>query len=88
MKILAFSDLHRDRAAAEAIVSASADADLVIGAGDFATMGLGYDDTLEPLRKLRAPLVVVAGNHDSLDALRTACADWTARPAAAQRWWR
>jgi uncharacterized protein len=76
MKLLAFSDLHRDTAAAEAIVAASANADVVIGAGDFATMGQGLDDTISILRRITVPVVLVAGNHDSLDDLRAACAGW------------
>lgn len=36
MKILAFSDLHCDEEAANRIVTAALEADLVIGAGDFA----------------------------------------------------
>jgi len=52
VRILAFSDLHRDRDAAEAIANASADADLVVGAGDFATMGRGHADTLDVLRDI------------------------------------
>ena len=77
MRLLAFSDLHRDTAAALAIVSASANADLVIGAGDFATMGQGLDDTISILRAITAPVVLVAGNHDSLGDLRSACSSWT-----------
>ena len=37
VKFLCFSDLHRDAAAAKKIVDLSSDADIVIGAGDFAT---------------------------------------------------
>ena len=36
MKILAFSDLHLDEAAADAILAVADRADIVIGAGDFA----------------------------------------------------
>ena len=73
MRILAFSDLHRDRAAAERVVAASPQADVVVGAGDFATMGQGLDDCLVVLQQIRAPLVIVAGNHEALDPLRSAC---------------
>ena len=38
MKLLAFSDLHVDVAAARALVESGRVADLVIGAGDFAQM--------------------------------------------------
>lgn len=76
MKILAFSDLHRDRAAARAIVDASGDADVVVGAGDFGTRGEGTTDTLEILRETEVPTVLVSGNHDDLAALQGFCADW------------
>jgi uncharacterized protein len=76
MRILAFSDLHRDAAMAETIVSASRDADVVVGAGDFASCGLGLEDTLTILRRMPVPFVLVPGNHDDLRELRAACADW------------
>ncbi|HYI31739.1 MAG TPA: metallophosphoesterase [Bradyrhizobium sp.] len=76
MKILAFSDLHRDAATAEAIVNESRGADVVVGAGDFASCGLGHEDTLDVLRRIAVPFVLVPGNHDDLGALRAACADW------------
>jgi Icc-related predicted phosphoesterase len=73
MRILAFSDLHRNRDAAQMIVEASREADVVVGAGDFATKGLGLSDTVELLRAIAAPMVLVAGNHDSLTELQDAC---------------
>ena len=76
MKILAFSDLHRDAAMAEAVVRESHNADVVVGAGDFATRGLGLEDTLPILRRMAVPFVLVPGNHDDVSELRSACADW------------
>ena len=73
MKILAFSDLHRNTEAAREIVDASRDADVVVGAGDFATQGVGLSDTIDMLRAVTAPMVLVAGNHDDLNELRDAC---------------
>jgi len=52
MKILAFSDVHCGFAACNAIVAAAAEADLVIGAGDFAQRREGLAETmaiLEPI---------------------------------------
>lgn len=72
VRILAFSDLHRDQAAARAITSAAESADVVVGAGDFATLGSGLADTLDILFAITAPLIMVAGNHDDLDQLRIA----------------
>lgn len=76
MKILAFSDLHRDRTAARAIVDASVDADIVVGAGDFGTRGEGTNETLEILRETAIPIVLVSGNHDDFGSLQSFCADW------------
>jgi Icc-related predicted phosphoesterase len=72
MRIIAFSDLHRDQAASRAIVAASTEADVVVGAGDFATHGAGIDETLGILGGIKVPLVLVAGNHDDLSDLRAA----------------
>lgn len=79
MRILAFSDLHRDAAMAEAIVNESRGADVVVGAGDFASCGLGHEDTMNVLRRMMVPFVLVPGNHDDFGALRAACAE---RPLA------
>lgn len=76
MRILAFSDLHRDRDAARAIADASQGADVVVGAGDFATRGVGLPDTIALLRDITKPTVLVAGNHDDVAELRIACRDW------------
>jgi uncharacterized protein len=73
MRILAFSDLHRDKDVAHAIVQASRAADVVVGAGDFATKGVGLADTIDILRDLAIPTVLVAGNHDNPAALQDAC---------------
>ncbi len=78
MRLLAFSDLHRDVAKAELIAAASASADVVVGAGDFATMGMGLADTLGILRRVTVPVLLVCGNHESLADLREACAGWAA----------
>lgn len=78
MKILAFSDLHRDLAATRTIVDASADADLLVGAGDFGTRGEGTTDTLAILRAVEVPIVLVSGNHDTFADLQGFCADWDA----------
>ncbi|GHF37603.1 metallophosphoesterase family protein [Seohaeicola zhoushanensis] len=72
MKILAFSDLHMARARARDIVAASAEADLVIGAGDFCNMRQGIDEAMAMLAGITRPFVLVPGNAESLDELRGA----------------
>lgn len=72
MKILAFSDLHLGHARAAALVRASRDADLVIGAGDFCNARKGLDEAMEMLEGVAAPFVVVPGNAESDEELRAA----------------
>ncbi|QFT79467.1 Calcineurin-like phosphoesterase superfamily domain protein [Roseovarius sp. THAF27] len=72
MKILAFSDLHLARARATEIVASSAEADLVIGAGDFCNHRAGLDEAMEMLSGIVAPIVAVPGNAESLDELTSA----------------
>ena len=72
MKVLAFSDLHLSRGRAAALVEASREADLVIGAGDFCNMREGLSDAMALLEGLQGPCVVVPGNCESADELRAA----------------
>ncbi len=76
MKILAFSDLHRDRKQAEKLVALADGADVVIGAGDFASVRLGLRKAIEPLREIEKPTVLVPGNNETLDELLQECRDW------------
>jgi Icc-related predicted phosphoesterase len=76
VKLLAFSDLHRDKDCAERLVEMSAEADIVVGAGDFATMRLGLERTIETLSAITVPTVLVPGNAESDTELWRACADW------------
>lgn len=76
MRILAFSDIHRDVERARHIVAASADADIVIGAGDFAICGEGSLDTLHVLKDCRCDVIIVHGNHDDPNEMAEFCAEW------------
>lgn len=58
------------------IVDASEDADIVIGAGDFAIRGEGMSETLEILRKCLAPVILVHGNHDDPIEVSQCCESW------------
>ena len=78
MKLLAFSDLHRDLDQAAELVAMSAEADAVIGAGDFASVHEGLGETIEALAGIEAPTVLVPGNNETEDALREAAAGWEA----------
>ncbi len=78
MKLLAFSDLHRDLEQGAELVAMAADADVVIGAGDFASIHEGLEDTIGALSEITTPTVLVPGNNETADALRAAAADWDA----------
>jgi Icc-related predicted phosphoesterase len=78
MRILAFSDLHRDLDQAARLVEMSADADAVIGAGDFASVHEGLAEAIDALAAIEAPTVLVPGNNETDEALRDAAAAWPA----------
>jgi Icc-related predicted phosphoesterase len=78
VKLLAFSDLHRNLDQAEMLAERSADADVVIAAGDFASVHEGLEETIGALRGISVPTVVVPGNNETEDALRAACEGWDA----------
>ena len=76
MKLLLFSDLHRDRDAAARLVDLSADADVMVGAGDFAIKREGLADTIDILKSATCPAIVVPGNGESIEELTEACRGW------------
>jgi Icc-related predicted phosphoesterase len=76
VKLLAFSDLHRDLDQAGELVERSSDADVVIAAGDFASVHEGLEETIDALRPISAPTILVPGNNETEDALRSACEGW------------
>ena len=78
MKLLAFSDLHRDLGQAAKLVEMAADADVVIGAGDFASVHEGLGETIEALAAIETPTVLIPGNNETEQALREAAANWSA----------
>jgi len=76
VKLLAFSDLHRDLGQAATLVEMSAEADVVIGAGDFASVHEGLEETIGALAAIEKPTVLVPGNNETEEALREAAAGW------------
>jgi Icc-related predicted phosphoesterase len=76
MRILAFSDLHTSLDDAARLAAASAHADLVIGAGDFASVHSGLEPTIEALSAIERPVLLVPGNNETEAALRDACGGW------------
>ena len=77
MKLLAFSDLHRDQDRAKRLVELAREADVVLGAGDYATMRMGLEGTIDTLSAIAAPTVLVPGNAESDTELWQACTDWS-----------
>jgi Icc-related predicted phosphoesterase len=78
VRLLAFSDLHRDLGQATELVSMASEADVVIGAGDFASVHEGLEETIGALSAIETPTVLVPGNNETEDALRAATTDWSA----------
>ena len=72
MKVLAFSDLHRDLDAAASLVERSGEAGLVVGAGDFASIHEGLQETVDALAGIDRTVTFVPGNNETTDALREA----------------
>jgi Icc-related predicted phosphoesterase len=74
--MLAFSDVHRDERQAARLAEMSADVDVVIGAGDFASIHRGLEQLIDMLVVIEKPTVLVPGNNETEDALREACGGW------------
>jgi hypothetical protein len=56
--VLAFSDLHRDLDGGRRLARRAAGADLVIGAGDFATFHRGLEETIAVLSGIEVRTLV------------------------------
>jgi Icc-related predicted phosphoesterase len=75
MKIIAFSDIHTDMHAIGKIHAMSDDADVLIGAGDFANMRRGLQAPIDAIANINKPTILVHGNAESEDELRAATAN-------------
>jgi Icc-related predicted phosphoesterase len=78
MRLLAFSDVHRDLTQARRLVDRAEDVDVVAAAGDFASVHRGLDELIVVLAAIETPTVLVAGNNETDAALRAACEGWRA----------
>jgi Icc-related predicted phosphoesterase len=76
VRLLAFSDLHTDLDQAQRLVESSRRVDAVVGVGDFASVHSRLAETIEVLRAIDAPTVLVPGNNETEEALRRACEGW------------
>ncbi|MEM9083401.1 MAG: metallophosphoesterase family protein [Planctomycetota bacterium] len=73
MKLFAFSDIHRDLEAVRAIGERAFDADILVGAGDFATMRQGLQPVIDAIADLGVRTLLVHGNGESAEELAQAC---------------
>jgi uncharacterized protein len=78
MRLLAFSDVHRDDRTARRLADMASDADVVVAAGDFADLHIGLDKLIDMLVVIETPTVLVPGNNETEEALREACQGWKA----------
>src|SRR5437016_3798963 len=76
MKLLLFSDLHADVAAAESLARRARDVDLLIGAGDLGNVRRHVQLCIDVLKTTGKPAVFVAGNNESTEELAKACTGW------------
>lgn len=72
MRILAFSDLHLSQPAANILLHAAQDADLILGVGDFAQRRTGLQDYVAQFAPWGERAIFVAGNNESETELRHA----------------
>jgi len=54
------------------------DADVVVAAGDFASMHIGLGKLIDMLVVIETPTILVPGNNETEEALREACQGWKA----------
>jgi Icc-related predicted phosphoesterase len=76
MKLLLFSDLHSDFRRASKLIELSAEADVVVGAGDFCIARRGLEEIIKALAQIEKPTVLVPGNSESEEELKNACLSW------------
>jgi uncharacterized protein len=78
MRVLAFSDVHRDLDQARRLAERAREVDVVVAASDFASVHRGLEELIDVLVVIETPTVVVPGNNETDQALRAACSGWRA----------
>jgi Icc-related predicted phosphoesterase len=78
VRLLCFSDVHRDTRKARELAGMAAEADAVVAAGDFASVHRGLEALIDMLVVIETPTVLVPGNNETEEALRAACEGWRA----------
>jgi uncharacterized protein len=78
VRLLLFSDIHRDLRQAQRLAERAGEVDVVVAAGDFASVHRGLEETIDMLVVIETPTVLVPGNNETDAALRDACRGWKA----------
>jgi uncharacterized protein len=78
VRLLAFSDVHRDDRKARELAELAREAEVVVAAGDFASVHIGLEKLIDMLVVIETPTVLVPGNNETEAALREACQGWKA----------
>jgi Icc-related predicted phosphoesterase len=78
VRLLAFSDIHRDLDQARSIGARAREADVVVAAGDFGSIHRGVAELIDMLVVIETPTILIPGNNETEDELREACGGWKA----------
>lgn len=75
MKLLAFVDIHGNKAALNRIISRAKKEkpDVVVSAGDLSVFSQKLDRIVSELNSLDIPVLFVHGNHESASGMKTVC---------------
>ena len=80
MRIFAISDLHADQrlATIAAREAARHEAEIVMIAGDLSAFGAEFTGIIQPFTSLGVPILMVGGNHDEYERVRSLAAAYGA----------
>lgn len=71
MNILAFADLHAQKASIDEIRKKSKQADVIVAAGDLSLFGHHLEEVMIFLASLAKPVLVIHGNHETEEEIVT-----------------
>ncbi len=75
-KLLLFSDVHCDINKCKLLEEKSRDADIVVCAGDLGNIRSGLEYTIDALKEIQKPTILVPGNSENYSELTAACKNW------------
>lgn len=75
-RILAFSDVHTDLSAIQALARRASNVDILVGAGDFGRQRTGLQPVIDAIGAIKRPTVLVCGNAETPDELRAAASPY------------